>query len=448
MFKFVFGLLLIGAGTYRTVFHDPVWGLYLFAAFSHIRIEQLGEEYAFPSRIPLFVACMTFVVYVFSTNYEHKFRKWPAEVWLFGIMVLGMCISSATAQFDSESSWTFTFDYIKYWVFFILLVQMVDSDKKVEWFHWIMILSSAWLVYRCWDLRGTTGPRFENSNGGNIGDANHYAAALVLLFPFVYQKTLSRDRRVALGAAILCFGMIMAVLISGSRGGLLGLGALVVLIMLGFPTQRWKIMASVIVLGVVALSLLSENQLERFSTIIEAADEEQRDTSAQFRIELWKLALTLFFQNPLGIAPGEFMYYSGYMLEGRAYGTPGHVTHSLWFEMLSRGALVFIPFMLMLVRFFRKSLHLVRRYGQAGEHEMAMYVKVPMIGLGAFLVPATFLDRSVYEPIYWCIALGIAHRYIFEERARAAVELANEVQAKGVITLEERHSRNGETGRA
>jgi O-antigen ligase len=243
------------------------------------------------------------------------------------------------------------------------------------------------------------------------------------MFPFVYQKTLSRDWRLALGAATLCFGAIMAILISGSRGGLLGLGALAVLILLTFPTQRWKVLTFVIMMGIVALLVLKENQLDRFSTILESIEEGQRDTSGQLRIELWKLAFRLFLENPLGIAPGEFMYYSGYMLEGRAYGTTGHVTHSLWFEMLSRGALVFFPFVLLLVRFFTNSLRLVRRYREAGEHEMATYVQIPMIGLAAFLVPATFLDRSVYEPIYWCIALGIVHRYVFEKRSRTVVEI-------------------------
>jgi putative inorganic carbon (HCO3(-)) transporter len=434
MFKFIFGLFLIGAGFFRTVFHDPVWGLYLFAALSHIRLEQLGENITLPLRIPIVVASVTLVVYVFSANYQHKFRKWPAEVWLFGIMVLGMCLGSSTAKFDPELSWMLTFDYVKYWIFFILLIQMIDSIKKVEWFHRVMILSSAWLVYRCWDLRGTTGPRFENYGGGNVADANHFAAALVMLFPFVFQKALSRDRRLALGAAILCFGIVMSIVISGSRGGLLGLGTLCVLLMLTFREQRWKILAFMIAIGLVALPFITDYQMDRFSSVF--ADEGERDSSAKLRIEFWKLAYQLFMENPLlGVAPGEFMYYSGYMVEGHARGIPGHVTHSLWFEMLSRGGLVFFPFVLMLVRFFRHSSRLVRRYKAAGEDELATYVQIPMIALGAFLVPATFLDRSSYEPLYWCIGLGIVHRYLAKEHfKRKSAESDHDLQGREIGT--------------
>lgn len=430
MLKFIFGLLLIGAGFFKAVFHDPVWGLYLFTALSHIRLEQLGEDIFLPLRVPIVIACVTVVGYVFSANYQHKFGKWPAEIWLFGILVVGMCFSSALARFDPDFSWTFTFDYVKYWIFFILLVQMIDSVKKVEWFHWVMILSSAWLVYRCWDLRGTTGPRFENLGGGNVADANHFAAALILLFPFVFQKVLSRDWRVALGAAILCFGIVMAIVISGSRGGLIGLGALTILLILAFRVQRWKILGFIVAIGLVALPFVPEYQIDRFSSIVSAI-EGQRDYSSQLRIELWNLAFQLFMENPvLGVSPGEFRFYAGYMVEGLPFGEAGHVTHSLWFEMLSRGVLVFIPFILMLGMFFRNSLRLVRRYRAAGEHEMATYVLTPMIGLGAFLVPATFLDRSVYEPIYWCIGLGIVHRYIFEERMRTTSQIDGKALAR------------------
>lgn len=431
MFKFIFGVLLIGVGFFRAFFHDPVWGLYLFAALTHIRLEQLGENFVLPLRIPIVIACATIVVYVFSSSYRYKFRNWPAEVWLFGIMVLGMCIGSTTARFDPELSWELASDYIKYWLFFILFVQMIDSVKKIEWFHWVMILSSVWLVYRCWDLRGTTGPRFENLGGGTVSDANHFAAALVLLFPFVFHKTFSRDWRVALGAAILCFGIVMSILISGSRGGFLGLGALSILIMLAFREQRWKNLIFIIGIGLVALRYVSDFQSERLATILEAADGGQTDGSIQLRYEAWKLAFQLFMENPLlGISPGEFPYYSGYRIEGLPLGTPGHVTHSLWFEMLSQGGVVvLVPFVLMLVRFFYSSLRLVRSYRAAGEHEMATYVLIPVLGLGAFLVPATFLDRSVYEPIYWCIGLGIVHQYIFKERMRT-VEIGGESQAR------------------
>lgn len=416
MFKFAFGLALIGLGFYRAIFLDPIWGLYLFAAFSHIRLEQLGEDIQLPLRIPIVIACVTLVAYIFSPRYRQKFRRWPLDVWIFGGLVLGMIGGSSMAKFDPESSWMLTIDYIKYWIFFVVLIQMIDTAKKLEWFHWTMILSSAWLVFRCWDLRGTTGLRFENLGGGNVADANHFAAALTMLFPFVFQKTLSHNKSLTLAAATLCFGIAIAIIITVSRGGVLGLAALTVLILTSFPSQRWRNLAFIIAIGIVVLTLATESQIERLLTLSNAHSDELRDASAQERIDNWKLAIQLLKDSPLfGVGPGNFVYYQGFLIEAKPYGVPGHVTHSLWFEMLSQGALVFVPFVILLLRFFLKSWRLVRRYRAAGAHDMATYVQTPMIGLGAFLVPATFLDRAVYEPIYWCIAIGVVHQYLAED---------------------------------
>ena len=416
MFKFAFGIVLIGAGFYKTLFHDPVWGLYLFAAFSHIRLEQLGGDIGLPLRIPILIASATFIAYVLNRSYRNKFRKWPVEVLIFAVMVIGMCVGSAMARFDAELTWKLSFDYVKFWIFFVLLIQMLDSIKKVEWFHWTLILSSAWLVYRCWDLRGTTGMRFENIGGGNIADGNHFAAALTMLFPFVFQETLSRNWQVATGAAILCVGIVFAIIITVSRGGLLGLTALSILILVAYPAQRFRNLVFIGAITGVVFMFATESQFDRLSTLTNAGSDELRDGSAQSRIDNWRLAFQLFLDNPwFGVGPGNFAYYSGMMVWHQDAGTPGHVTHSIWFELLSQGALVFGPFVLLLLNFFVRSWNLVRRYIAAGQHEMAMYVKTPMIGLGAFLVPATFIDRAVYEPIYWCIGLGVVHTYLAEE---------------------------------
>lgn len=412
MFKFIFGVILISAGFFLTLFRDPVWGLYLFAATAHIRLTQLAESIPLPPHIPIAIASLTLIVYLLSPYYRHKFSKWPAEIWLFGFMVLGMCLSSATAHFNSAESWAYVLSYIKYYIFFIMLIQMIDTFEKVEWFHRVLILSSAWLVYRCWDLRGTTGGRFENIGGDYISDENNFAAALVLLFPFVFKKVLSSNLWTSICASILCFGIVMAIFITVSRGGFLGLIAIALLILKEFKSQRKKIILSLLALGLFSLLFISDYQIDRLSTIFASAEE--RDESSQSRIRFWGLALRLFEEHPLiGVGFNNFIYYSGYMLEEKPYGMPGHVTHNTWFEILSGGGLlVFVPFVFLLYSFYRNSSFIIKRYLDAGRKDLAEYVQTARISLTAFLVCATFLDRGLYEPFQWCIALVVAHRYI------------------------------------
>ncbi|MDE2262986.1 MAG: O-antigen ligase family protein [Gammaproteobacteria bacterium] len=415
MLKFLFGATLLAVGFGGALFVEPVWGVYLFAALSHIRLQQLGENITLPQRIPIVISVLTLILYALSPAYARKFRRWPAEIWLFGLVVIAMALSSARAVFDPAAAWQMTYAYFEYWVFFVLLIQMIDTPRRLDGFHWTLVVSAAWLVFRAWELRGTTGPRFENLGGGNIADCNEYAAALVLLFPFVYQRTLSPRRLIAWPAAALCFGVVMAVVIAASRGGFLGLAVIALLMVACIKGRRARNVAILTLVAAAVLYFANSAQILRLDSILGAASGTARDNSAKLRIEEWRLAWQLFLRHPLlGIGPSNFWYYSGYLLEGQPYGTPGHVTHSLWMELLSSGGLmVTLPYLLLLWRFFRGSWRLARRYAAAGRQEIALYIQTPMLGMAGLLVCATFLDRMVYEPIFWCVALGVTHRYLW-----------------------------------
>jgi len=410
------------------IFSDPVWGIYLFTALTHIRLTQLSENIPLPTHIPIVVAGLTGVLYLINGKYKTKFSKWPAEVSLFLCMVIGMSVSSIGAVFRPDLSWNFTLLFLKYVIFFILLVNIIDSRVKVEWFHRVMILSAAWLVYRCWDLRGTTGPRFENLGGDVISDANHFAAAIILLFPFVYLKTLSRNLWVVAGAAVLCFGMIMAVFISGSRGGLLGLGALAIFLTVGFKEQRKKVITIFLVIGLSAIMFTNDYQKGRFFDLFAGISEKTWDDSARGRIKYWETALQLFNEHKLaGVGMNNFEYYSGYMVEGKQYGEVGHVTHSIWFEVLSGGGIfVTVPFVVILIRFFKNTKKTMIRLQNDGRFDEVLYVATIRIALGAFLVCATFLNRLIYEPIYWCIGLGVVHSYLANKPRQFTVNIHGE----------------------
>jgi O-antigen ligase len=422
MLKFLLGVTLLAVGFGGALFVEPIWGIYLFAALSHIRLQQLGESVTLPLRIPIVIGVLTLILYTVSSAYEQKFRRWPAEVWLFALVVVAMALSSARAVFDPAAAWGMTYDYFEYWVFFVLLIQMIDTRRRLDGFHWTLILSAAWLVFRAWELRGTTGPRFENWGGGNIADCNQYAAALVLLFPFVYQRTLSPRRLIAWPAAVLCFGMVMAVIIADSRGGFLGLAVIALLILACVKGRRARNLTILASVAALVLSFATSEQILRLQGIVGAASGTARDNSAELRVEEWTLAWQLFLRHPLlGIGPSNFWYYSGYLLEDQGYGNPGHVTHSLWMELLSSGGLaVTVPYVLLLWRFFRTSWRLARHYAAAGRREIALYIQTPMFAMAGLLVSSTFLDRMVYEPIFWCMALGVAHRYMWEPAASEA----------------------------
>jgi hypothetical protein len=147
---------------------------------------------------------------------------------LYAVILIGMYLGARNAYVSRLAFEHFTI-YFKYGVFLLLMVNILDSLKRIELFNDFLILGAAWLVYKVWDMRGTTGARFENIGGGTVGDSNQYAAALIILLPLVFMRVFrtSSPVYIRVGALLGVFGMIMAILISVSRGAFLGLSVLV-----------------------------------------------------------------------------------------------------------------------------------------------------------------------------------------------------------------------------
>lgn len=408
MLSLIFGIALFLLGVVGPFLYQPCLGLAAYAAFTHIPPQQLGIVFL---RAPLLVACATLASYLLSSKYPQKFRLFPLELKLYSIMLLGMLLGAFNA-YDSPLAFEHFIIYCKYGVFLLLLVNIVDSLQRVEIFNNFLILSAAWLVYKCWDLRGATSGRFENTDGGVVGDSNQFAAALIMLLPLVLVRVFRKTNKlINFGALLGVFGMIMSVLISTSRAGFLGLVALVIGFFFYFKNYRKSILIIVFLLTIAVSPFITEHYLTRISTI-SVSEDEGRDASSQSRLNFWKLAFDVWQRFPVyGCGLRNFTYYNGYENEGKQWGVQGHVAHSLWFEALGEGGvLVFVPLVGMMVLFFRRTSSAKRKF--ISEPEVYADIVALQIGMVGFLVCASFVNRLIYEPIYWWCCLA----YVYDQR--------------------------------
>lgn len=401
MLSLLFGFLIAISGLLGILFWDPFWGLVAFACFTHIPPMQISPEYFVPLRIPFLLSIVTLVVYMFSGKYENKFSFRPLDFWLLVIMLFGMVVGAAGAQ-SQEWAWKFTGDFAKFVIFYLLLINIVNSAIKFKWFINSLMLSAAWLVYKCWDLRGTTGARFENRNGGVVDDANQFAAALILLCPIVinYALTKENDWRLRVGALVGFFGIIMSIVLTGSRAGFLGASVMLVTCFCYFKEARKKL-SVVLIIGILAtLPFVPDYYYTRMNNLF-SSENVVVDASAQSRVNSWKLSFEVWKNKPwFGCGVRNFWFEMGVFedVDGA-----GHVSHSLWFEALSEGGVVvFLPFISLICLFFLNIRRAKKK--QIINHGLLVCLQCGFIG---FLVAATFVNRLFYEPIYWWSALSV-----------------------------------------
>ena len=415
MLRLGFALVICILGFGGTMLMGPIWGLSAFSLFTHITPQQLSPEVILPLRLPLLLSLWVLGGYLFSSRYPRKFSKLPLELWLMLWMLLGMLAGVGNAlnpYFVYNNVSTFG----KYIVFFILFVNILDSREKIRFFLDAQIISAAWLVYRCWDLRGRFSGRFENVGGGVISDSNHFAAAVVLMFPIVVRRIFEGPTWIRVGAAIGAFGMVMTIIITGSRGGFLGLAVQTLAFFFFYKKYRKKI-AIILICGAIAVApFISDYYIQRVAGIFNKDEIEDvgSRSSVDSRLQSWSLAYEIWTQFPMtGCGMGNFRYYMGYHKEGLAWGELGHVAHSLWLQVLGEGGLaVTIPFLWILLLFYLKTFKVARYYKLMGQKTALGDIYAIQTGFSGFLVCATFLNRLFYEPIYWFSGIAVAYVYV------------------------------------
>ena len=192
-------------------------------------------------------------------------------------------------------------------IFTLMLTHVVTDLRKLDWFIWVLIAGALILGLQAWDtprrafLRG----RLEGVGGPDFSEANFFAAYMATMLWIIGVQFL---RSGWVGKAF-CFiaGAFTAnaIVLTRSRGAMVGLAAGAVAAVLAAPGKLRLRLALGLVLGGAGFLYLADPQfLHRGSTI--TASEEERDSSAQSRIRLAQAGVQMVKDHPFGVGAGNF----------------------------------------------------------------------------------------------------------------------------------------------
>ena len=209
-----------------------------------------------------------------------------------------------------------TVNYAKTVCLMILLVNLVLHVRTMAGVLWIVVVAHAphaAMLIRNYLSGKLIADRAFGVAGGAFGDPNDLALDFVIVLPLTLWL-LTRSRRGS--ARLLCLAMLVllvaGVVASQSRGGLLGLLAVVALMILG-SRHRLLIAAAAAGLGLFVVAAAPPQTWERIHTIRNY----QADENAQNRLSLWRTGLQMWSDHPLtGVGPGAFPIAYGRQLLG------------------------------------------------------------------------------------------------------------------------------------
>lgn len=243
-------------------------------------------------------------------------------------------------------------------------------------------------------------------------DPNDLAYGLVSILPMIRVLGMTAGKRRSIFNGMV-FATVIAVLLTGSRGGVLAL-VVEILLLVAFPLafaksgglKRFHPGRFVVVIGVIAglcaamWGFLPMEARERAATLLELQNDYNMTSSKDGRTEIWRLDIAAVWQRPIGYGLGSSEYVNG--LIGGHYRAPHNVFVQSFVELGVLGVVLFT--LSYLVTFMRTGK--VSRLGKVGappaDTKAALYARALRVGLAANLVAGFFLSHA-YDALPWIL---------------------------------------------
>ena len=360
-------------------------------------------------------------------------RREPITRWtpeLVAVLAFGAVILATTpfSIWIGGSIGVFTDLYAKVILVYLLAVNVLETPDRLERLTWVLVLSVGYIGFRAvLDFaRGVNtvshGTRVMGSVGGIMQNPNDLALNMVSFLPLAAFSALRPvsplKRLVAAGCAMCMLGAIVA---SGSRGGFLGLIAMVIVLAAFAIRKRPAFVIAGALIVICALPVVPSTYWRRIESITDSSKDDVQ--SGEARKRLFGESFDAFVQNPLtGVGAGEFKDWNP-QKRIEAW----HESHDVWTQTAAElGIFGFAVFGFLVSRGFsavRQTRRLLRRRsrdstGQSPEDELIDAHSAAMAAsLVGWFVCAFFASVAYNWTFYYLLVLAAAPRDILRGTA-------------------------------
>jgi len=356
------------------------------------------------------------LVLLFGSKDKHRLKWEPNSTSIVFIFILVHGFLSATFAYSGlDRNWELYTNMVKTLLFCLLMPMLVSNRLRLYALVLVIILALG--------FHGVLeGLKFIASGGAHLttgiqkfGDNNHFAMVLVLVLPLIlHAYKYSINKIVRLGCIAAFCVICLAVISTNSRGGLLGLVAVALFLIMHSKRKMLGIL-SVLFAASIMLVMAPESWTSRMESIKEA----EQDSSFMGRVTAWKRASAIAVENPVlgggyhaGQAPSIYYQFQdtpgilGFIDTPPSYYPAA--THSIYFEVL--GDLGFLGLFLFLASLIISYINFKKI--QALTHDKTIELAwandlsvALMAALLAFMVCGAALSAAYFEIPYILIMM-------------------------------------------
>ena len=378
----------------------------------------------------LTITLLSFIIMTKGRTFVFKSAQLKL-IWVF-IGILGLLV-----PFSPNRGFAFYTmrSMLVYLPFIISLLVCIDSLRRLKHFLFVLMIIMIYMSIYTITHRGM-GP------GNYFQDENDVSLFIDMLLPygyFLFIQEKNRQRKILYGIGLfLCVG---AVVVSFSRGGLVGLAAAFAVIWLFSPRK----ILTISILAVLGIGMyLFGDQLGKlghprghggksgsyWSEMATSTD--AKENTAAARINYWKAAIRMWKDYPFGVGGANFpVLHESYKMEEVRLNMWGVPAHSLWFTLLPETGVegVFVFMMLVFVN-IKDALFIKKHFRDSTDPDdrFLYFLSLAFLSsLAGFFAAASFLAVLYYAHIWYFSGLIAATVSI--ARSRLALQCEEEQAA-------------------
>jgi len=410
-------IFLIVIGGIPFILRQPAIGVMYWAWISLMNPHRQAWGPAYDFQFGMLIAVVTFIALVVSK--ETKQMKGGGAALVLLVFVCWTCLTTIYA-FVPESAVAMLERTLKIQLFTFVALFVLYKREHVIWLIGVIVLSIGYYAVKGGVFTILTGGNFRVWGPAEsfIADNNALALASVMTIPlwgYLFVIFRNRWQRMAIGLAI---GLTAAsALGSYSRGALLAIVAMSIFLWL--KGRKKLILGVAVAIAAVGLAaFMPSSWEERMASI----GEYQADSSANARLETWKMLFNLALDRPL--IGGGFEPYRQWIVDtyNPSYGGV-HAAHSIYFQVLGEQGFVGLGLFLLFWALVWRMCSQVARISKGKQDERWAYWLAQMIkvSLVAYFVGGTFLNLAYWDmPYFLFVAIAVTHKILRQARSPLA----------------------------
>lgn len=403
-------------GSLPFILYRPYIGVLVWSWIGYMNPHRLSWGFAMDFPFAMIIAITTLLAVMFSR--EPKKIPWTRETVLLVLFIAWMGVTTLTSVHFNLASSQYI-EVVKIQLMTFVTMMLMTDRRRIELLVWVIAVSLGFY--------GIKGGIFTLTSGGGyhvvgpsrtfIGGNNEIGLALIMTLPLLRYLQL-QARQVWLKWGLMgAMGLtVVAILGTQSRGALLGLAAMMMMLI-------WKSRRRVtilVVMGAVlygAVQFMPGSWYERMETI----KSYQQDQSALGRINAWHFAFNLAKDRPL-VGGG----YQAFTRDMFAIYAPVpedvHDAHSIYFEVLGEHGFIGLTLYLALGWLTWRSCTQVGREAKSrpGGLWLADLVRMLQVSIVGYASSGAFLGLAYFDLYYHLVALVVLAKVQSRQLAEVA----------------------------